>query len=146
MKTTKLVLIAAFVSFAMLSFANAEVGLSKNEIHLKTALTYPEIAAAIQSQVQPDFFLRCRCEGTHTAAVKVGSTMYLVYATFADWRVYFKNANSEKPVGPIGPGGVNPHEFDDSPQPNPFSTSNPFSNAGKKPLHKKVKPPLVEKR
>ena len=145
MKTTKLVMIAALVSFALMSFASTELGMSKNVIHLKTAITNPEIAAAIQSQVDTSFFYRCKCSGTHTVAVRVKKDLYLVQATFAEWRIYFRNAVDVKPVRPIGPGGINPSLFSESPPLNPFSKSNPFSNKGKKPATKKIKPPLVDK-
>ncbi len=145
MKTTKLVMIAALVSFALMSFANAGFGTGKNVIHLKTAITNPEIAAAIQSQVDASFFYRCKCSGTHTVEVKTKKALYLIQATFAEWRIYFRNAANDKPVSPIGPGGINPSEFSESPPLNPFSKSNPFSNKGKKPATKKVKLPLVDK-
>ena len=134
MKATKLVMIAVLVSFALMSFASTELGMSKNVISLKTAITNPEIAAAIQSQVDASFFYRCKCSGTHTVEVRVKKDLYLIQATFAEWRIYFRKAVSKNPFGTTGSidlDGINPSEYSESSPLNPFSTVNPFSNKGK---------------
>ncbi len=148
MKATKLVMITALVSFALMSFAKAETGLSKNVIHLKTAITNLDIRAAILNQVDGSLILRCKCAGQYTAEVKVNKTVYLVQGTFAEWRIFFRGTAIEKPIYlDSEPGSFNESNpfGTDGTKINPFSEKNPFSKQGKKPTVKKTKGPLVVK-
>jgi len=149
MKATKLVLITALVSFALMGFANAGPTTSKNVISLKAATQNAELVAAIYSQVEPTYFFRCKCSGPHTEQVKINKTEYLVNGTFAEWRRFFNGIVKDKPgyqndIKPgllidINPFGTAGHKI------NPFSVANPFSNEGKKTRAKKVKGPKVDK-
>ena len=149
MKTTKLVMITALVSFALMSFANAELTTSKNVISLKAAAQNAELVAAICSQVEPTYFFRCKCSGPHTEQVKVNKTEYLINGTFAEWRRFFNGIVKDKPgyendiklglFSEKNPFGTAGHKI------NPFSEANPFSNKGKKTRAKKTKGPKVDK-
>jgi hypothetical protein len=159
MKATKLVMITALVSFALMSFANTEFGMSKNVISLKTALQSPKLVGAIYSQVFPADIFNSDRAGSYTAQVMLQKTVYLITGTISEWNYFFRDIdgihslcrNQKKPVildeedplrvvtNPFGTGGA---------LENPFSTSG-VRNTGyddKDPFGKKRKKPIQGKK
>jgi len=119
MKTTKLVMIAALVSFALMSFAKTELGMSKNVISLKEAIHNAELVTAIHSQVNPADFLGRDQVGSYTVQLLVNKNIYLVTGTKSEWRNFFYAEADVKPFCKV--------DF----KPVLLSEKNPFGNAGK---------------
>jgi hypothetical protein len=158
MKATKLVMITALVSFALMSFANAELGMSKNVISLKTAMQSPQLVAAIYSQVNPADIFNSERAGTYTAQVVLKKTVYLINGTFNEWNLFFRDIdgrnaisnNLKKPASlndvapvpiiknPFSTSGTRVNPFSTSKKhPSPYSEKDPFGEKGKKPLPSK---------
>ena len=118
MKTTKLVMITALVSFALMSFANAELGMSKNVISLKAAVHNPQLVNAIYNQVNPTDILNIERFGTYTVSVVLKKTVYLINGTFKEWKMFFRDVDVKSPL-------CNAQKNPDS-----FIESNPFGISG----------------
>jgi uncharacterized membrane protein YcgQ (UPF0703/DUF1980 family) len=135
MKTTKLVLIAALVSFALMSFANTQFGESSNVITLKYALTKSPIVNALYTQIHPAEFLKNEQSGIYTAHVRVKEVIYYVTASYKEWIDFFyedptmsslcrgNKTNTFGTSNPLGNAGISI---------NPFGKTNPFGHKGKK--------------
>ena len=135
MKTAKLAMITALVAFALMSFANANLGFSKNVISLKEASYKTELVRAIYSQVNPLEFLQSESSGLYTAQVVVKKVVYLITGTYKEWRFFFMGDSGISPLCNIK--NTNPfgeeNPFDKAGDHyNPFGKSNPFGNKGKK--------------
>jgi|GEM_PF-1698726 len=141
MKTTKLVMITALISFALMSFANAELGMSKNVISLKAAMSNPSLVSAIYSQVDPLTILNIEKAGTFTVQVVLKKSVYLISGTYKEWSLFFRDVDNlnllckdnTKPVSSVdkNPFGNAGYRI------SPFSKSNPFGKKGKKQPSKK---------
>ena len=90
MKTMKLVLVAAFVSFTMMSFATATVGKARpdSKIAIENALMDRVISDAMNYQISEDLIAVER-QGFYYAKVRVGNTIVTVYGDFEAWQQYF---------------------------------------------------------
>ena len=133
MKTTKLVMITALVSFALMSFANTELGMSKNVITLKAAMGNPALVSAIYSQVNPADILNTEKFGTFTAQVVLKKTVYLISGTYAEWKRFFLMETDSKTIDEPGERLL------------PYFKGNPASLSAKKTKVKKAFKPLVDK-
>jgi len=141
MKTTKSVLIAALLSFALMSFANTELGLSKNVISLKAAMANQQLAQAIYSQVKILDILNSERAGFYTAEIVLKKTVYLITGTYDEWNYFFRDIDSMSPLCtdikksglPIDKGSL-------------FSKKNPFGTSVKRPSPHSEKDPFGDKR
>ena len=133
MKTTKLAMITALVSFALLSFATTELSLSKNVISLKEAMQNTELVRAMYGQINAADLLRSESSGLYTAQVVVKKTVYLINGTYAEWKRFFHLETDIKPNDEPGERLL------------PYFKENPFSTSGKKVRGKKAIKPLVDK-
>ena len=133
MKTTKLVLITAFVSFALMGFANAGPTTSKNVISLKAAMQNTELVRAMYCQINVADFLRSESSGLYTAQVVLGKASYLISGTYAEWKRFFLLETDIKPNDVPGDRLL------------PYFKENPFSTSGNKVRAKKAIKPLVDK-
>jgi hypothetical protein len=93
MKALKLVLIAAFVSFTMSSFAQ-EFQEAKGQtvpkmIELSVAKDLPDLAYAIKTQIDPMFFLHQSENKLFVALVKVKQRTYRVCGNYDEWYNFF---------------------------------------------------------
>jgi hypothetical protein len=145
MKTTKLVMIAALVSFALMAFANTEFGMSKNVISLRTASMNAHFVSAIHAQVSPGDIFYSERVGTYTAQVVLKKTVYLVTGTIGEWKLFFRDVDGMSPLckeNTKPDSSVDANDFGVNYKPfgnagyraNPFSQENPFGKKGKKPL------------
>jgi hypothetical protein len=145
MKTTKLVMIVAFVSFALTTFANTEFGMSKNVISLRTASTNSHFVHAIHSQVNPADIFNAERVGSYTAQVVLKKTVYLVTGTIGEWKLFFRDVDGMSPLcrdNTKPDSSVDENDFGVNYKPfgnagyrvNPFSQANPFGKKGKEPL------------
>jgi len=141
MKTTKLAMIVALVSFALMTFANTELGLSKNVIALRTARANAHLVSAIHNQVNPADIFNTERAGNYTAEVMLKKTVYLITGSIAEWKLFFRDTDGRSPL-------LNevkkPVTFNDANnfgvckvKINPLRQKNPFSNKGKKPVSSK---------
>jgi hypothetical protein len=135
MKTTKLVMIAALVSFALMSFANTQLGKTSNVITLKEALSKTAIVSALHSQINPAEFLKNEQPGIYTAHVRVKATMYSVTASYKEWHNFFYGNPTESPL--CIDNKANPFSLSNlfglsGKSINPFGKSNPFGHKGPK--------------
>ncbi len=158
MKATKLVMITALVSFALMSFASAEPGMSKNVISLKAALQSPQLVQAIYSQVNPADIFNYERAGNYTVHVVLKKSVYLISGSFNEWNLFFRDVDGlsilPKPVkkqaslndeDPLRVG-TNPFGTAKT-RINPYSEKDPFGEKGKKPIpSKKVIKVLLDKR
>ena len=135
MKATKLVMITALVSFALMSFATTELALSKNTISLKAAICNAELVKAMHSQINSTVFMKCDCSGTYTAQVTLKKTVYLISGSYAEWRAFFY-VNIDVNVNPYSNAGK---------KTNPFSQANPFGKKGKKIIRIEPIGPMADK-
>ena len=150
MKATKLVMITALVSFALMSFATVELGMSKNVISLRTAMQSPQLVQAIYSQVNPADIFNIEKVGSYTVQVLLKKTVYLINGTLSEWKLFFRDIDG---MDAIGKNLNKPATLNDvAPPPpikNPFSTSgtrvNPFSTSKKYPSSYSEKDPFGEK-
>ncbi|MCD4744247.1 MAG: hypothetical protein K8R67_17430 [Desulfobacteraceae bacterium] len=133
MKTTKLVMITALVSFALMSFATTELAMSKNVISLKAAMQNTELVRAMYCQINAEDFLRSERSGLFTAQVVLKKTVYLINGTYAEWKYFFHIETDGKP------------NDEASKQLLPYFKENPFSLSNKKVKGKKTIKSLVDK-
>lgn len=141
MKATKLVMIVALVSFALMSFANTDFGMSKNVISLRTARNSVELVHAIHDQVSPAVIFNAERAGSFTAQVVLKKTVYLITGTIKEWKMFFRDVDGKSPLC----GNTEKHgsysEGNDfgvcKVKINPLRQKNPFGHAGKKPVSQK---------
>ena len=101
MKTTKLILVAAFLSFAAMGYSQAESDRSPftARISLENAIQNPDLAAAMHQQLNPDMLKNDRAGRIITARVIVKRTIYVVYGTRGAWAKFFEKRPDTNPVG-----------------------------------------------
>ena len=142
MKTTKLVMIVVLVSFALMSFANAELGMSKNVISLRTARTNAHLVSAIHSQVSPADIFNAERVGPYTAQVVLKKTVYMVTGTISEWKLFFRDTSVKSPLlNEVEKSGLFSEGNDFGVckvKINPLRQKNPFSNKGKTPVSQKL--------
>jgi hypothetical protein len=141
MKTTKLMMITALLSFALMSFANAELGMSKNVISLKAAMSNPQLTKAIHSQVSPLDILNSERAGYYTAQIVLKKTVYLITGTYKDWSYFFRDIDGMSPL--CTDKKLPATLVDGDPL---FSKKNPFSTSVKRPSSSSEKDPFGDKR
>jgi hypothetical protein len=142
MKTTKLVMIAALVSIALMTFANTELGMSKNVISLRTARSSVQLVHAIYSQVSPAVIFNSERAGSYTAQVMLKKTVYLITGTIREWKLFFRDVEGKSPLcnkikKPVSLNDANDFGVNKV-KPNLFRQQNPFGHKGKKPISKKL--------
>ena len=141
MKATKLVMITALVSFALMSIANAELGLSKNVISLTTARNNVQLVHAIHDQVNPAVIFNAERAGSYTAQVVLKKTVYLITGTISEWKLFFRDLDGKSPLcdNTAKPASLSEgNDFGFCPvKINPLRQKNPFGHAGKKPTSEK---------
>jgi hypothetical protein len=142
MKATKLVMITALVSFALMSFANAEFGMSKNVISLKAARNNVELVHAIYEQVSPAAIFNAERAGSYTAQVVLKKTVYLINGTLGEWKLFFRDVDAKSPLCNETRTPASYSEANDfgvcKVKINPLRQKNPFGHAGKKPVSQKL--------
>ncbi len=94
MKALKVVLVAALVSFTMLSFAQStdidRPVFESKYISITDVRSLSALDNAIRTQVDPKLFLFNReSNGFYIANVKGKMRIYRVRGTFAEWKAYF---------------------------------------------------------
>ena len=97
MKTSKFALVIAFVAFATMVFAQAEMP-GQNEpapnqnyakISLEKALMDRALRTAMYQQIKPGILVPD--QKLYTAKVLHNRTVYIIFGTYAEWRVFFGN-------------------------------------------------------
>jgi len=93
MKMSKLVMIATFVAFALVSVASAGEFTLKTKkrvvnLSLEQAIQSPQLIAAIYEQVDPDFM--SYNSSTYTVKVEDKTHIYLITGTYYQWKLFFK--------------------------------------------------------
>ena len=145
MKTTKLIMITALVSFALMSFASTELGMSKNVISLKTAMASPQLINAIYTQVSPLDVLNSERAGFYTVQIVLKKTVYLISGSYKDWDYFFRDIDGMSPLCadkklPASLVDRNPLLSKKGPfstsvkRPSSFSEKDPFGSKAKKPI------------
>nr|NQU89336.1 hypothetical protein [Bacteroidota bacterium] len=89
MKKNRFLLIAAFVSFTLMSLATTELGTNDIVIPLKKAMYHVELVKALHAQIDPAEFLTGEGSTSYTAQIFVNKDMYLVKGTDSEWRAFF---------------------------------------------------------
>jgi hypothetical protein len=94
MKTLKLVLVAAILSFAMISYAgidpSTQTAKKVMKIELKKALKDPGLVNAMHAQLKISF-LMVEQNGLYTATVRYNKVVYIIYGTRTAWVRFFLN-------------------------------------------------------
>jgi len=90
MKASRVVLMLALVSFALMSFAGNDVNrdLPKVKISIEKAAHNPGLAKAIYQQVDQSI-LRGDRLALITATVKYKNTVFTVFGTYNQWLTFF---------------------------------------------------------
>ena len=95
MKTTKVILVAALMAFAAISFAQNDA-VTKNVkprpelsalISVKSAMHNPGLTMAMRDQLSPSFLLVE--QPIYTVKVNYKKAVYYVYGPYIDWRHFF---------------------------------------------------------
>ena len=101
MKTLKLTLVAAIISFAMISYAGTkpspQVAKKVVKISLRLALTEPGLVFAMRTQLKVSF-LKVEPQGLYVGTVKYNQVVYKIYGTRTAWIRFFLN-QSKTAVG-----------------------------------------------
>jgi len=105
MKTLKLALVAAIISFAMISYGGIKPAPTQAKkvvkISLRLALTEPGLVIAMRAQLKISF-LKVEPQGLYVGTVKYNQVVYKIYGTRTAW-VRFFLAQAKKGGGtPIG--------------------------------------------
>ncbi|OQX81436.1 MAG: hypothetical protein B6D61_00665 [Bacteroidetes bacterium 4484_249] len=92
MKTTKLIMIVAFFSFAAIGFSGEDIktGHLSAKITLQDAIVIPGLVTAIQQQLDPVFLQEPRQPRVFTAEIRFNHVLYVIYATIPEWREFFR--------------------------------------------------------
>ena len=90
MKTVKFILVAAIVSFAMMSFANISQDVNKpqTKIAIEKALMSRGLQHAMDFQITEDLIAVER-QGFYYAKVRYKDQVLIIYGTLRDWKKYF---------------------------------------------------------
>ena len=106
MKTTKFVLIAAILSFALMSFTtnepvslSADPGTLANKMALRTAMQNFDLVKAMHEQIDQSF-LQVDQPGPYVARVKYKRVTYAIYGSLDEWKRFFSVAigNNDPPI------------------------------------------------
>ena len=92
MKTTKLIMIVAFFSFAAMGFSGEDVktGPFSVKITLQNAIEIPGLVTAIHQQLDPGFLLEPRQPRVFTAEIRFNHVLYVISAPIPEWREFFR--------------------------------------------------------
>jgi hypothetical protein len=88
MKTTKIVLLIAILSFATLSYATVDPGPVCVKIHLKKAMQNHRLVRAMYEQLDMSF-LQVDQNGFYVARVAFNHSFYFIYGTYEEWISFF---------------------------------------------------------
>jgi hypothetical protein len=90
MRTSKLVLVLAFVSFAAMTFAdNDRMGKAPTvKISLEKAMRIKSLKTEMLQQLIPDF-LSVERPGLYYASVRYRNTTYVIYGKYEEWKLFF---------------------------------------------------------
>ena len=101
MKILKLTLIAAILSFAMISYAGVKPQKEHAQKLIKISLTQavkePGLVAAMHDQLTMAF-LKVEPQGQYTALVKYNLNVYKIYGTRTAWIKFFISTPKPLPV------------------------------------------------
>jgi len=108
MKTLKIALIAAVVSFALMSYAGVDTENPAQKVEkeriikitLKQALTDPGLVCAMYQQLTPAF-LQVEQPGLYVASVRYKFKLIEIYGTREAWVLFFRNKPGGVPIGTI---------------------------------------------
>ncbi len=89
MKTTKLFLIVALLSFGAMVFSQNVVNPRICKISLEEAMQNKTICKAMYKQLRMDDVLNTDHPGYYTALVKANKQLYLVYGKYYEWLKFF---------------------------------------------------------
>lgn len=91
MKTAKLAMIAALVAFGMTSFSanDPEVYPREVKISLQHAKCERSLVYAMYHQIDQHDLLAKELPGLYVARVRCANTIYLVHATYKEWKTFF---------------------------------------------------------
>jgi hypothetical protein len=91
MKTTKFFLIAALLSFSILTFTQAdhENNHFSIKISLKIALHDPGLVRAMYEQLNQDFLNGNQELQVYSVAVKYRGSRYVIYGSYQEWINFF---------------------------------------------------------
>ena len=98
MKNLKFALVAAFITFAMLSYG---AGIPDRPGHVQTlsleqARTNPDMVQAMYQQIDPDFL--SLEQAVYYAIVEFADKVYVIYGSLRDWKFFFMNQMKAKPI------------------------------------------------
>ncbi|MEZ5084144.1 MAG: hypothetical protein R2750_11960 [Bacteroidales bacterium] len=96
MKTTKVILVAALMAFATISFSQSKVILKTDKpapelsvtITVRAAMQIPGLERAMRIQLNSGFLL-VNDQRLYTAIVKYNHAVYYITGTYKDWRYFF---------------------------------------------------------
>jgi hypothetical protein len=92
MKTLRLALVAAILSFALISYAGIKPGQNQSKkvvkISLKLALTEPGLVRAMHAQLKISF-LKIDQQGQYVGTVFYHQVVYKIYGTRTEWIRFF---------------------------------------------------------
>jgi len=96
MKTVKFILIAAFVSFAMMSYSTVKADIDKpaQKISILKAMMSRGLVDAINLQVSEDLIAVER-QGFYYAKVRYKDSVIIIYGSLRDWQKYFREKKRE---------------------------------------------------
>lgn len=100
MKTTKFILIVAFLSFATWTISQAFNDHPKNviEIRLKTAIENPRLVKVMHDQLNTNFLDPTGTEDQiFYAKVRYSRITYVISGTYAEWISFFEENSSDTP-------------------------------------------------
>ncbi len=91
MKTVKFILIATFVSFAMMSFSAIEAGLDKpdQQIAIEKAMMSRGLLNAMNFQISEDL-ISIEQPGFYFAKVRYHGKTFVIYGKLKAWQKYFR--------------------------------------------------------
>ena len=106
MKTTKLILIAALMSFAAMSFATNEPAQNSSEYAEKSAIVKIKFIDAVQirglvmamyDQLSPRM-LQNEQNQPYVGKVVLNNTVYLISGSYRQWFFFFRDVNTDPVV------------------------------------------------
>ncbi len=93
MKATKFVLVAALMSFVMMSFAQSESARNSNpfavKISISKAMENPGLVKAMYRQIDEKTVLAGEPAGYITAQVSYGHVTHFIYGKYSEWLRFF---------------------------------------------------------
>ncbi len=88
MKTTKIALVIAFLSFATINFASVDPGPVCVKIHLKKAMQNRQLVRAMYEQLDMSF-LQVDQNGLYVARVSFNHRFYFIHGKYEEWIAFF---------------------------------------------------------